>query len=89
MKITMELLEAWSACQEGIDWYGERPELEGAEHVIVCAALDADHQPAWSAWVRLAVASRLEDQTILAEMRNDKSAWVRRTVASRLEELSK
>jgi len=85
MQITMELLKNWHACQDITDWYGERPELEGADHVQVCAALAADMKSKWSACVCLVVAERLEDQTLLAEMRTDASWWVRRAVAERLE----
>jgi len=52
MKTKLEYLEKLKACPRGLDWFRARPELEGEDYKIVCAALEADGHPGWSAWLR-------------------------------------
>ena len=74
--ITAEFLRETGACEEGVEWYAEHPEIHDAEWPQVCAALEEDGHYRWGRWVRRAVAKfgTTEDRVVL---RNDSDAAVR------------
>lgn len=80
-KITLEWLRKHIACDPGVAWFRQRPDLHGAEWPAVCKALEADGQHDWSLWIReeLAYWGTAAD---LKALRNDPSLWVRLVVAA-------
>jgi len=82
MKITIEYLEKLNAYAELIEWFRAHPELEGADYVTVCAALEGDRRRHWSVWLREAIASNASTPpTVLARLAKDEVGEVRAAVA--------
>jgi len=81
MKITCEFLRKIKACEAGIDWFRARPDLDGADYVTVCAALEGDRLGGWSLWLRRAMVCNNTSPAVLERLSVDGDWAVREAVA--------